>query len=67
MPLVQVEVDGERVLVERDRLDVKDVVGEDSNARAIATEWFLDGKLVRRDCHVMLLRGTVMGGEQAAI
>lgn len=68
MPLVEVEVDGTRCLVERDRLEVRDVLaGETENSRAIATEWYLDGKLVRRDCAVSVLRGQALGGQQAAI
>ncbi len=68
MPLVEVEVDGVRALVERDRLEVRDVfAGETDNSRATATEWYLDGKLVRRDCAVSVLRGQVLGAGQAAI
>jgi hypothetical protein len=36
-------------LIDRDLLTVKDIVSEDENSRAVATEWFLDGELVRRD------------------
>ena len=52
-------------LVDRDRLQVTDVVTEDDNSRAIATEWHLDGELVRRDVHVIILRGQTLAGAQA--
>jgi hypothetical protein len=52
-------------LIDRDRLTVKDVVAEDDNSRAIATEWFLDGEMVRRDVAVSILRGQALTGEQA--
>lgn len=42
-------------LVERSRLEVKDVVNNDRGSRAIATEWYLDGRLVRRDVNVSIL------------
>lgn len=52
-------------LIDRDRLTVEDIVNEDGNSRAIATEWRLDGELVRRDVHVMILRGHEVGAAQA--
>jgi hypothetical protein len=52
-------------LIDRDRLTVTDIVSEDDNSRAIATEWFLDGELVRRDVAVSILRGQALAGEQA--
>jgi hypothetical protein len=52
-------------LIDRDRLTVKDIVAEDDNSRAIATEWFLDGEMVRRDVAVSILRGQALAGEQA--
>lgn len=54
-------------LVERDRLKVKDIVKEDDNSRAIATEWYLDGEMVRRDVTVSILRGLSLTGEQAEL
>ena len=51
-------------LVERERLTVSDIVSEEENSRAIATEWFLDGELVRRDVAVSILRGQDVFGEQ---
>jgi hypothetical protein len=62
--LVEVEIDGRRALVERERLTVLDCVEEHDNARSVATEWRLDGKLVRRDCAVAILRTQAIGGQQ---
>lgn len=42
-------------LIERSRLEVRDVVRDDHGSRAIATEWYLDGRLVRRDVTVNIL------------
>ncbi|HXJ40744.1 MAG TPA: hypothetical protein VNH18_15795 [Bryobacteraceae bacterium] len=50
-------------LVDRSLLAVKDIVTEEQNARIIATEWYLDGELVRRDVWVSLLIGVEMSGE----
>ena len=52
-------------MIERDRLTVKDFVTEGENHRTIATEWYLDGQMVKRDCHVVILRTQAIGGEQA--
>jgi hypothetical protein len=54
-------------LIERDRLTVTDIVTEDDNSRAVATEWRLKttGELVRRDVAVSILRGQALAGEQA--
>jgi hypothetical protein len=54
-------------LVERDRLQAKDIIEEHDNARVIATEWFLDGEMVRRDVHVSILRGLDVASAQANI
>ena len=54
-------------LIERDQLTVKDIVTEGENHRSIATEWFFQGQLVKRDCHVIILRTPAIGGEQAKI
>lgn len=51
-------------LIERDTLEVRDIVEEHDNARVNATEWFLDGELVRRDVNVNVLRGAELGSEQ---
>ena len=65
MALVEVEIDGQRAFIERERLEVRDVfAGEDENSRATATEWYQDGKLVRRDCAVSILRTEPIGGQQ---
>jgi hypothetical protein len=53
MALVQTEVG----LVERSRLRVVDIVSEDENSRAVATEYYLGEKLVRRSAWVDLYRG----------
>lgn len=54
-------------LIERDRLIATDIVSEEDGARVIATEWHLDGELVRRDVAVSILRGQALSGEQAEI
>lgn len=54
-------------LIARDRLEVRDVTHEDDNSRAIATEWYLDGEMVRRDVAVSILRGQAIVGEQAEV
>lgn len=54
-------------LIERERLTVSDIVTEGDNDRAVATEWHLDGELVRRDVAVSILRGHALSGEQAEI
>lgn len=51
-------------LVDRERLEVKDIVSEEENARVTATEWYLDGVLVRRDVNVNILRGLEIAAEQ---
>ena len=54
-------------LIDRDRLTVTDIVSEEENSRAIATEWHLDGELVRRDVAVSILQGQALFGEQAEL
>ena len=54
-------------LIERDLLEVTDIVTEEDNARVIATEWRLDGELVKRDVHVSILRGQAMFGDQTTL
>ncbi len=51
-------------LIDRDLLNVKDVAEDHENARIIATEWFLDGELVRRDVNVNILRSVTLEDEQ---
>ena len=50
--------------VNRDRLIATDIVAEEDNARIVATEWHLDGELVRRDVAVSILQGQALFGEQ---
>jgi len=54
-------------LIERDLLIASDIVTEEENARVIATEWHLDGELVRRDVAVSILQGQALFGEQAEL
>lgn len=54
-------------LIERGRLIATDIVSEEENSRAIATEWHLDGELVRRDVAVSILQGQALFGDQAEI
>lgn len=54
-------------LIDRDRLVATDIITEGPNDRAIATEWHLDGELVRRDVTVSILSGQAVFGEQEKI
>lgn len=54
-------------LIDRARLTVEDIVEDGDNHRSIATEWRLDGELVRRDAHVMILRTESLAGQQATL
>lgn len=54
-------------LIDRDLLDVKDIVTDEPSARVIATEWYLEGELVRRDVNVNILAGQSLTGEQGEI
>lgn len=51
-------------IIERELLEVKDIVFEEINARVIATEWYLSGELVRRDVNVNILSGIDQSAEQ---
>ena len=42
--------------IDREALTVKEVITEDGNFRIVATEWYLDDEMVRRDCNAILLR-----------
>ena len=53
MALVQTTVG----LVEQSNLEIKDVIENGDSARVTATEWYLNGLLVRRDVNVNILRG----------
>jgi hypothetical protein len=55
---VQVE---EGKLIDFADLEVKEVVAMADNARVVATEWRHNGKLVRRDVHVIVLRHLQIG------
>lgn len=61
------QVQTTRGMIDRDRLTVTDITSEEDNARIIATEWHLDGELVRRDVAVSILQGHALCGEQAEI
>lgn len=52
-------------LIDRDRLEVRDIISDEPNARVIATEWFLGEELVRRDVAVSVLCGQALAGDQA--
>ena len=49
-------------LIDRDQLEVEDIVHETEDARVIQTVWKLDGQEVRRDATVSILRGQVIRG-----
>ncbi len=51
-------------IVDRSLLMVEDIVTEAETTRTIATEWRLNGELVRRDVHIMILVGVSLTGEQ---
>jgi hypothetical protein len=51
--------------IARDQLVVTDIVEEGPNHRSIVTEWRFQGEIVKRDCHVILLRGEALFGDQA--
>lgn len=54
-------------IVDQSLLTVADIVTEEENARVTATEWHLDGELVRRDVHVNILVSQALTGEQGSI
>lgn len=56
-----------RGLIDRDRLIPTDIVSDEDNARVTATEWHLDGELVRRDVNVNILAGLALCGEQEGL
>ena len=53
--------------IERDQLEVTDLIEEGPNHRSIVTEWRFHGEVVKRDCHVAILHGQALGGEQATM
>lgn len=54
-------------IVDRALLTVIDVVTEEENARVTATEWRMDGELVRRDVNVSILVSQPLTGEQGVM
>jgi hypothetical protein len=56
-----------RGLIEKDQLELKDIIEWHDNARVIATEWFFQGEMVRRDVHVNALRGLSAAGEAGSM
>ena len=60
MNLVQTAVG----LIERDKLTVQDFITEEPGKRFIATEWYLDGEMVKRDVWGSILNGLDIFGEQ---
>jgi hypothetical protein len=61
------QVETTKGLVDIDKLDVKDITTVTSNVRVTATEWRLDGELVRRDIIGNILSGIVANGYQQDI
>lgn len=53
--------------IERNLLTVKDTVTEEDSCRVIATEWFLEDKLVRRDVNVNIFDGLSLEGTQGGV
>ena len=51
-------------LIDRSLLHVYDIITEEENARVTATEWYLEGELVRRDVMVNILRGIELNSQQ---
>ena len=54
-------------LLDSNYLQVKDIVEMNDMVRTTATEWYLNGDLVRRDLNVNILCGHSMTGEQEEI
>lgn len=54
-------------LIDFERLEVRDVVTMEETARVTATEWYLEGELVRRDVNVSILVGHLLVPEQATL
>jgi hypothetical protein len=51
-------------LIPREELEVKDVIVEVGSARCIATEWYHNGELVRRDAWANVYNAQSVSGEQ---
>ena len=56
-------VETNKGLIERNDLTVKDVIYDEDNASEVATEWFFNNELVRRDVNVNILRGLDLAGD----
>lgn len=54
-------------LVPFEKLEVHDIVTLEENARVMATEWRLNGEIVRRDVNVNMLRGLEIGLAQESV
>lgn len=54
-------------LIDLQDLEVHDVVSIEGNTRVTATEWFLNGELVRRDANINILSGLELGSEQESL
>ena len=61
------QVDTIKGLIDLDKLVVTDITTVSGNIRVTATEWHLDGELVRRDVLGNVLSGISATGEQATI
>jgi hypothetical protein len=51
-------------LLPRNVLEAKDIITETDNSRCIATEWYYNGELVRRDAWANVLRTEALAGAQ---
>ena len=54
-------------LLDSSQLEVKDVVEMNDMVRTTATEWYLEGEMVRRDLNINILCGHSLTGEQEVI
>lgn len=54
-------------LIEFSELEVKDTIELGENHRKIATEYYLDGELVRRDVAISALRGLSCDGAAGSL
>ena len=54
-------------LIELDELEIKDIITVEDNARSIASEYFHNDELVRRDVAVSILRAPEIQPEQQAL
>jgi hypothetical protein len=51
-------------LLPRSALEVKDIISETENSRCVATEWYYNGELVRRDAWANIYHAKEMAGAQ---